>query len=489
MVQSVDQVHSVSRGRRINPWRELSIWAFAAMDLCWLVPWYQLLAYLDLEGGIAWRAFGVLGAVYLGANWLTRWMEYANLKMRWRQRVYSGYLAASVVVGLMLLLDSSRMLGWSDFWRRIDISRSEVALPGIVVIVVAVLLAGYRGAMLAREILGTTTIMEGFKLGFFIFLVYGLVISLLHRPVPAALFYGFLFAGLVGLNAGRISTMGRLRGGQNVPFDGLKLGGMIVSAFVIVGLALGVMRFVGQEWLHAALNAVYSFLVAAVGLLLSPIFWLGWQLISRSPAQIMFNMPTPTPDGSGAVTQQDQPPVIKGDPGETTPLLGNLVLVILLVGGIVIVFRLVRMRVWQARAAEDAEYISLDGMNVLRQAQKDLRDRLQAAAERLANLMGLRWSQQHLAAAHIRRVYSHLLNLSARLGAPRLEALTPLEYQPVLDKLYPELLSELSLITQAYQRVRYGELPETNHEIQAVDSAWARIAAQGKAMLAARKRA
>jgi hypothetical protein len=46
---------------------------------------------------------------------------------------------------------------------------------------------------------------------------------------------------------------------------------------------------------------------------------------------------------------------------------------------------------------------------------------------------------------------------------------------------------DLAAITYAYLRVRYGELSETLQEVEAVEAAWKRIAAEGKAKLSARK--
>ena len=46
---------------------------------------------------------------------------------------------------------------------------------------------------------------------------------------------------------------------------------------------------------------------------------------------------------------------------------------------------------------------------------------------------------------------------------------------------------QVSLITQAYLRVRYGELPETRQEVLDVEEAWKQVQNVGKERLEERK--
>ncbi|MCA9981506.1 MAG: DUF4129 domain-containing protein [Anaerolineales bacterium] len=78
-------------------------------------------------------------------------------------------------------------------------------------------------------------------------------------------------------------------------------------------------------------------------------------------------------------------------------------------------------------------------------------------------------------AASIRRIYQQMVAIAAEDGYPRGEAETPFEYQAQLDALWPQATAETSLITQAYVRVRYGELPETRSELEAIFAAWQQL--------------
>ena len=65
--------------------------------------------------------------------------------------------------------------------------------------------------------------------------------------------------------------------------------------------------------------------------------------------------------------------------------------------------------------------------------------------------------------------------LAASYGYARASAQTPYEYQQTLDELWPEGQAENALITRAYVRVRYGELPESDEELRALHRAWERL--------------
>jgi hypothetical protein len=44
-----------------------------------------------------------------------------------------------------------------------------------------------------------------------------------------------------------------------------------------------------------------------------------------------------------------------------------------------------------------------------------------------------------------------------------------------LSKAWPENQSDTRLITEAYVKIRYGELPESKEELKALQEAWKRL--------------
>ncbi|MFO7664238.1 MAG: DUF4129 domain-containing protein [Chloroflexota bacterium] len=85
--------------------------------------------------------------------------------------------------------------------------------------------------------------------------------------------------------------------------------------------------------------------------------------------------------------------------------------------------------------------------------------------------------RQWRTAASIRRIYKQMCQTAASNGFPRLEAETPYEYLPVLASVWPDYTGESRLITEAFVRVRYGEIPESETELDEIRQAWARLAA------------
>ena len=66
---------------------------------------------------------------------------------------------------------------------------------------------------------------------------------------------------------------------------------------------------------------------------------------------------------------------------------------------------------------------------------------------------------------------------AAQKGYPRAEHETPYEYLATLAKAWPAQGAETTLITEAYNRAHYGELPENEAEMQQILDAWKRLSA------------
>jgi hypothetical protein len=95
--------------------------------------------------------------------------------------------------------------------------------------------------------------------------------------------------------------------------------------------------------------------------------------------------------------------------------------------------------------------------------------------ERLLGRLG--FGRRSLAAASIRRIYQEMTWLAGSYGYPRAAFETPYEYLPTLAEVWPEQRAEATLVTEAYNRVRYGEVPETRPELEAIEAAWRRLQA------------
>ncbi len=68
-----------------------------------------------------------------------------------------------------------------------------------------------------------------------------------------------------------------------------------------------------------------------------------------------------------------------------------------------------------------------------------------------------------------------MTELAASYGYPRLPTETPLEFLPTLNQVWPDYRPDTILITEAYNKVRYGEIPESEEELNVLKLAWERL--------------
>jgi hypothetical protein len=102
-------------------------------------------------------------------------------------------------------------------------------------------------------------------------------------------------------------------------------------------------------------------------------------------------------------------------------------------------------------------------------------DETLSLGQRLRQRLGL-W-QRRRAAATVRRIYQEMSQDAAARGFPRTLSQTPYEYLTTLAETWPTGDVEVRLITEAYVRVRYGELPESEEEMELLRGAWKRLQA------------
>ncbi|OFX33483.1 MAG: hypothetical protein A2Z07_11730 [Armatimonadetes bacterium RBG_16_67_12] len=75
----------------------------------------------------------------------------------------------------------------------------------------------------------------------------------------------------------------------------------------------------------------------------------------------------------------------------------------------------------------------------------------------------------------IRRIYREVLRVGRGLGARRPLWATPREYQPRLAGAVPEAADDVAVVTEAYERVRYGAWEPAEASVGMVESVLARI--------------
>ena len=424
-------------------------------------------------------ALWLLLLMFLPFN-LGRLMSILEIPVKRQQVVNVMAMIATLLFSWRMLLyrpDWLLDLGWLG--EMFDhLGRSGDALWGRdVSIFVLVIFMWWRGISLIGRNIDISDIGLRFRLGALVSapLVAGIAGSQLSWSVaPFILLY--LMASLVAIVFTRVEQLERSRSGFSFPLGPrwlivvLATAGLIVFLTgIIAGLLSGeslsdVLGILAPLWL--AINFTTSTIVAMISYLSVPIIvvlsWLFslifglvgpiFESVGEGLEQLNPNLESGAPTED--LTELTPPPTLF-DPRQILSILIMLFVILLVSLAITRIYRLMRR---PARLEGELVDPSFTGL------------KRPGFGRRLLNRLGL--FQRWRSAATVRRIYQAMCYLAAEYGFPRLETETPFEYLATLRQAWPENHHESQLITEAYNRVRYGEIPETKAELDEIEAAW-----------------
>ncbi|HJS29315.1 MAG TPA: DUF4129 domain-containing protein, partial [Anaerolineales bacterium] len=477
-------------------WRELAIGGLILMDLSWGLIWVEFLAGLEgSENSIG--VFLVLSSAMIGTHLLSRTMSFFRLKVLVQRALLLVFLCFLILAGFRAL-QPGEIEGVGDLVSQPAASLGDLSnlIPAEFVIAIAILIFARRGIGLAQEFIGPMKVLSSFRLGFLMFLGYILLATTLMGISPGMSWIVFLAAGMIALASSRVALLALIRGGRRSPFNREWVLGLGVAVGLAILLAAGfaiLLSGVGG----ILLGILFRLVVALLYLLLFPLVlvttyaltWLiGFLQLEDSDFTNTLTM--------GLERLSDLFADLSSYVSDFSWILealtalwfrwGSLVKLvtcssIILFVGLVAILQLRELnRRRQATGTDDLEVERIN-IGILGQLARALRDNL-------TNRLRVRRPPKdlkNLAAARVRQIYFELSDLSSSLGTPRRRSQTPHEYLPDLESVFVNMESELNLITDAYVRVRYGELPEDESELQEVEVAWASVEAFGRRRLKA----
>jgi hypothetical protein len=473
---------------KLNPWAELAASAVLIMNLCWTVPWLQLFAGTGISAP-SWLVYLVMGIILSVVYILGRLGGALHLKTNIQTGVAAFLAIVSILLGIMVLMPSSAageigaavnrsaIRGWQG---------AAAVIPSQFLIALTVLLVWWRGLSLSRQHLGPFLVQRNLRLGIVILSVFGVLIARTSSGVqPLWVYVLFLFSGLLALGAARIAILEAFIGAERTPFNRRWLSGITIGILSVLGTAfLMALVLMGQMdrlagWLQDAIYFLGLVLLSPLILLASLLSMLWGRFVSAAPAVPPPPItPMPEPESpyipSGQITSlinQGNADLIEAF--KFILIWGSVFLAILLL--IVLLRRalVTNLRGNEYKKDETSAYERLGDLAGLLRAS--LLGEARQAVEGLSKRLNR--GERLIAAARIRRIYSQLLDLSKDLGALRPPSKTPLEFLSVLETVFPGLSEDLRIITDAYIRVRYGEYPETQQQVDAVEKAWLRVRA------------
>jgi hypothetical protein len=460
--------------------RELVYLALAGMEVCVLVP--AVLAagqsVIDLPRERAVPAFFVV--ILLAFN-LVRLLEALDLKSHIQRDI--GLAILVFWIGIALRFTLYRHYPWYSLrWVGEMFSHlgEHRAWLQDAVLVVMVLLFWWRGLALAGRPISVEAVGYHFRAGVLLMAITVTLAARLVRWSSIPFVLGYFFLGLVAVALTRAEEVGRWRTGLPFPFSAGWLLAIATAAGAAILIAIGLISLFTGENLVQVLSRlgpiwqIVSFIIAGVltlvVILLTPLITAvaNWLVQAAQNAGVEVPNLSLEPAGEVEPGEASNLPMIDWSPYE--PILRGL-----LIAFAILVVALAFGQLWRARSQLGA--VSTETVRGRRALGTGLADRARKGLQSLVGQIGFlnRW----YTAASIRRIYAQMVATAGRRGYPRADSETPFEYLTTLTGAWPDLSSQLGAITHAYVRVHYGELPETEEELEAIRTAWREIQSPG----------
>ncbi len=456
--------------------RELIYLALAGMEVCVLVP--AVLAggqsVIDLPRERAVPTFFVV--ILLAFN-LVRLLEALDLRSRIQRDI--GLVVLVFWIGIALRFILYRQHPWyslrwvGEMFGHLGEQRvwlQDAALVGMV------LLFWWRGLALAGRPISVEAVGYYFRAGVLLMAITVALVARLGRWSSIPFVLGYFFLGLVAVALTRAEEVGRWRTGLPFPFSAGWLLSIATAAGAAILIAIGLISLFTGENLVQVLSRlgpiwrIVSYLIAGlltlVVILLTPLI----TAIANWLVQIAQDANVEMPD----LSLEPAVEVLPGEPSNLPVIDWGLyepILRGLLIAFAILVVALAFGQLWRARSQLGA--VSTETVRGRTAIGAGLADRARKGLRSLVGQIGFlnRW----YTAASIRRIYAQMVATASSRGYPRADSETPFEYLTTLMGAWPDLSSQFGAITHAYVRVHYGELPETEEELEAIRTAWKEI--------------
>jgi ABC-type multidrug transport system fused ATPase/permease subunit len=483
---------------RINPWREIAIFMMLIMEVCWVTPWFRSMTPQTYAVNETW-VFTILLLMVLFSHALVRIMEALHLKKSIRQGLMAFFIIVGSYIGIKTLLYPHQAMSLTQLLTQPLRSFADLKslIPVEFIVIIAVLISFWRGLSIAQQHIGPSAVMEHFWIGIVMYLAFIFFNTMVTGETPGNFFFLFLFASLVAMCSARLTVVGMLRGGRENKFNRYWFIGIILIASFTVGIAALLGGQVGDKfgWIGGLLFAAFGSILIIIWLIFNPVITLLINFLSKIFQSKSLEALSNDLDNLNQLFQGLSQRILDlvgmsgvGDfitrVGPTLKQILFITIIALLILGVIAWMAIRLWRDRQRRRLENDQASNLKANNIAQLLLNMLKQGWNGAISALGGLTDFNRRQKLKAAARIRQIYADLMELCENLEHPRADAETPLEFMPKLNLIFPELLSEISTITEAYNRVRYGLLPETRQEVLDVESAWSRIDQAGRTMMA-----
>lgn len=455
--------------------------ARTAMEYCWLYPWIVVIG-----GGF----YGLTGPV-LGPGWALLLLVGGQMAVKpvlarshTLQQARGILVAAGLVLGFLAVRAQHYpdIAAWHPAWIGALLRTAHDALPAVPKPALGALVAAclwWRGLALGVREVDATTIDEAYKTGvaMIVFYFIGAAIYsdaqgfLAAGPTLPGSLPAFFFIGLSALALAHLATIwDRGHPDERAHFQARAWALIVVGVVGLILLAAGmsaglaaadVTTYLGLalrpllpvvEWLFLALFFVAEIVVTII-----------IAVLSRLPRREMRELPTPPTVFDGLLRRLRE---IRMDPTVIEGARWTMVIAVVLLLAIGMALTIVLMRRRERKTGEDEHESVWSVQEMWSGLVRGLRRRWRRAEREEPSAAG---------AQAIRRIYREMLRVGMGLGARRPLWATPREYQPRLVGAVPEAADDVAVVTEAYERVRYGAWEPSEASVGMVEAGLARI--------------
>lgn len=463
---------------------ELLYVTWALMEVALLTPLIMAFTPWSQFWSPALFAVWLLLLVLLPFN-ISRVSSVFGVQVERQQLIMVAALIASLLLSWRTLLYDSEHLLDVSWLGELFAQLGQSGDPGwsrLLTVFLLLILAWWRGLSLVGRPVEIGQI--GFRLRVGILLLVILVAGVAGSQLPWSVtpfILLYFFAALMAVVLTRVEQLEMGTGGISFPLGPQWLGFVtfaaalvafltgIISGFMSGQAISDVLGWFAPFWL--ALRYLGTSVAITVGYLLSPLLIaLAWLI------DLVFRFFQPITEQIGLTDLQlENPPTLEGLeaeeittinppvielPQQLLPILVMIFLILLVTLALGRLFKLMRQ----------SSTLETDSVSPLSNLE---RPGLPGRGRNLLSQLGFfkRWR----AAATVRHIYRQMSRTAAEAGFARAQSETPYEYQPLLFEAWPDHNDEIRLITEAYTRVHYGEMPESQEELERIRSAWAKV--------------
>ncbi len=461
---------------RLDPRREVTHLLAALMEAMWLAPWFAII----LPGARRLAPTGLLALVaanVLAALLIVRLLDSRGVWLRLRHIAFLAGFGLAVVAALgVFFVAPPAAPAFEVISDNVSVIE-RLSIPPFVPTLILISLLWWRGLRLA--VISPTAIRVAFGMRLGILFFFATALFPMGREASLTALAPFFFFGLLGISFARALAL-REAGSQSASFGPRWSAFMLAAAGGITLLGLLFAALLGSldpDLFAAVIQPILTGVVFLVTLLMTPLFLVLGTVVQWIVTQLQM-----------AETLEELGPEIGaeaalGEPNQQVSGLEQLynqfmdflnqlggiqmcltVLVILIVVAMVVLTLRRRQRSAQGDP-EELEDLEGDALAGLRDLFRRGREAVSGALHSVSRF-GI--GRDLLAALTIRRAYAQMARLSARKGFPRAASQTPYEYRGTLARAFPEGVSAVDTLTDAYVRVHYGEVPEDAAALQTV---------------------